>query len=170
MPRSPTATGRLRILYDIRNANLTNSGGNAPTQGRKEPSVLPTRVPLLQRLLDRLLRILPLRNLLEGVVADDVLQAFQFEGVACRHQVVVVYDLDEWLDLVASLLARFRHPAGHLQWVPLDPDDEGMWEWVGFRPSVWDGLLTKDPWNEFLEKDVFDTLWLDDYDLWRSQH
>src|SRR3569833_226524 len=65
------------------------------TQRRKEPPVLPTRVPLLERLLHRLLGLLPLADLHERVVGDDALQAFQFERVPGWHQVVVVDDLDE---------------------------------------------------------------------------
>jgi len=65
----------------------------------EEPPVLATGVPLFQRLLDVLLRVLALGNLLECVVADDALEAFELEGVTGGHEVVVVCDFDKRLDL-----------------------------------------------------------------------
>lgn len=47
--------------------------GNGLTQWRKEPSILSACVPLLQSLLDLLLRVLPLRDLLEGIVRNNAL-------------------------------------------------------------------------------------------------
>lgn len=52
---------------------------------------------------------------------------------------VVVDDLDEGLDLVALLLALFRHPAGDLGGVALDAGDDGVAELVGLLAVV-DGL------------------------------
>ena len=102
-----------------------------PQRG-KEPPILPARVPLLQRLLDILLGLLPLADLLEGVVANDVLEALELERVARRHQVVVVCDLDEGLDLGALLGALLAHALRHLEGVALDAGDEGVGEGVGF--------------------------------------
>ena len=71
------------------------------TKRSEEPSVLSRRVSLLQCLLDCLLRVLPLRDLLESIGGNNSLQSFQLERVTCGHQVVVVDDLDEWLDLAS---------------------------------------------------------------------
>lgn len=100
------------------------------TQRSEEPPVLPAHIPLLQRLLDSLLGLLPLADLLEGVVGDDTLQTLQLERVACGHQVVVVDDLDERLDLAALVLAGLGHTAGDLRRVALDAGDEGVGERV----------------------------------------
>ena len=69
------------------------------TERRKEPPVLSALVSLLKCLLDVLLGILSLRNFLESVVGDGTLETFQLECVTGRHDVVVVDDLDERLDL-----------------------------------------------------------------------
>lgn len=109
------------------------------TQRSEEPPVLPTRVALLQDLLDRLLGLLPLADLLERVVGDGAFEAFEFEGVAGRHQVVVVDQLHEGLDLGPFFLARLRHAACDLGRVPLDAGDEGVAKGVSFVAAV-DGL------------------------------
>ena len=59
----------------------------------EEPLVLPTRVPVLQQLLDLLLRVLPLRHLLEGFRADGALETLELKCVTRREQVGVVHDL-----------------------------------------------------------------------------
>ena len=92
----------------------------------EEPPVLPTHVSLLQRLLDRLLRLLPLTNLGERLVCDNALEALELERVTRRHQVVVIDDFDKRLDFAALGLAGFAHAAGDLQWVALDAGDEGV--------------------------------------------
>jgi hypothetical protein len=50
--------------------------------------------------------------------------------------VVVVDDLDEWLDLAALGLAGFGHAAGDLEWVALDAGYDGMGERVRFAAVV----------------------------------
>jgi hypothetical protein len=62
-------------------------------QGLEEPLVLPARVPVLKQLLDCLLRVLALRNLLEGVVRDGALEPLELKCVSCREKVGVVHDL-----------------------------------------------------------------------------
>lgn len=59
-------------------------------KGLEEPLVLPARVTILQQLLDLLLRVLPLRNLLEGFRSDDTLEALQLKRVTRGEQVRVV--------------------------------------------------------------------------------
>ena len=49
---------------------------------------------------------------------------------------IVVNDLDEWLDFRALGLSGFRHAAGDLGWVAFDTGDEGVWERVGFGTGV----------------------------------
>lgn len=106
------------------------------SQRREEPSVLSARVTLLQNLLHLLLGILTLGDLLEGVVADDALEALELEGVAGGHQVVVVDKLDERLDLVALLLASLGHAPGDLGGVALDAGDQGVTEGVSLVARV----------------------------------
>jgi len=112
--------------------SVLNARTHLEPQRRKEPPILPTRVPLLQRLLHILLGLLPLTDLLERIVGDDVLEALELERVACWHQVVVVCDLDEGLDLGALLAALLAHALGYFEGVALDACDEGMREGVGF--------------------------------------
>ena len=92
-------------------------------QRSEEPSVLSTQVSLLQSLLHVLLRLLPLADLLECIVGDDTLQSFQFECVSRRHDVVVVDELDEWLDLRPLLYSLLAHAAGDFGWVALNAGD-----------------------------------------------
>lgn len=109
------------------------------TQRGEEPSVLAAGVALLQHLLDSLLRILTLGNLLEGLAGDGALETLQLEGVSCGHQVVVVDDLDEGLDLGSLLLARLGHAAGDLGGVALDTGDDSVAERMRLVAIV-DGL------------------------------
>jgi hypothetical protein len=44
--------------------------------------------------------------------------------------VVVVDDLDEWLDLAALCLAGLRHTASDLRRVAFDTSDQGVRVWV----------------------------------------
>ena len=100
------------------------------TKRGEEPAVFSRCVSLFQCLLDGLLRVLPLRYLLECIRSNNTLQSLQLERVSCRHQVVVVDDLDERLDLAALGLAGLRHAAGDLGWVTLDTSNQGVWVWV----------------------------------------
>lgn len=96
------------------------------TERGEEPSVLAAGVAVLQDLLDGLLGILTLADLLESIGGHDALEALELESVAGGHEVVVVDDLDERLDLAALLLSRLGHAAGDLRGVPLDTSYEGM--------------------------------------------
>ena len=109
--------------------SIVNSFGvdSQHTERGEEPSVLSARVALLKSLLDGLLGLLTLGDLSEGLVGDNALQTLKLEGVSCWHQVVVVDDLDEWLDLAALVLAGLGHAAGDLLWVALDTGDDGVW-------------------------------------------
>lgn len=112
---------------------------NQHTQRSEKPPVLAARVALLQHLLDSLLGLLTLADLLEGLSRDDGLETLELEGVAGGHQVVVVDDLDEGLDLAALLLAGLGHAAGDLARVPLDARNEGVAVGVRLVAGV-DGL------------------------------
>lgn len=115
------------------------SGEGAHTQRGEEPTVLAAGVTLLKHLLNVLLGIFTLADLLEGVVGNGALEALELKGVAGGHQVVVVDDLDEGLDLGALLLASLGHPAGDLLGVALDTGDQGVTEGVRLVAIV-DGL------------------------------
>lgn len=52
------------------------------------------------------------------------------------HEMVVVDDLNEWLDFRALGLSGFRHAAGDLGRVAFDTGDEGVRERVRFRTGV----------------------------------
>lgn len=106
------------------------------TQRGEEPSVLAAGVALLQGLLHRLLGLLTLADLLEGVGGDGALQALKLQGVTGGHQVVVVDGLDERLDLGALLLAGLRHAAGDLGRVTLDTGNQGVAVGVGLVAAV----------------------------------
>ena len=136
------------------------SPGNAHTERGEEPSVLAAGVALLESLLDSLLGLLALGDLGESLVGDDALEAFELEGVSGWHQVVVVDDLDEWLDLAALVLTGLAHAAGDLLWVALDTGDEGVWEGV-LRGSV---SCRSDRSGENYELGAL-VLWHDNYDL-----
>lgn len=102
--------------------------GGKHTERGEEPSVLAAGVSVLEHLLDSLLGVLALRHLLEGVVGDGALEALELQGVASGHQVVVVDDLDEGLDLGSLLLASLGHAAGDLGGVALNTGDQGVAE------------------------------------------
>ena len=113
------------------------------TQRCEEPPVLSASVSVLEDLLDRLLGILALRNLLESVRRNNTLETLEFERVSRRHEVVVVYHLDEGLDLGSLLLAGLRHAAGDLGGVSLDASYDGVAELVRLLAIV-DGLKDDD--------------------------
>lgn len=113
--------------------------GERLTQRGEEPSVLAAGVALLQDLLDGLLGILALADLLEGVGADAALEALELESVAGGHEVVIVNNLDERLDLGPPVLAGLAHAAGDLLGVALDAGDDGVAEGVRLVAVV-DGL------------------------------
>lgn len=100
------------------------------TKRCEEPPVLSAQVPLLQSLLDSLLCVLPLADLGESVGCDCALETLELKRVARRHQVIVVDDLDERLDLAALGLAGLAHALGDLQRVALDAGNDGVGERV----------------------------------------
>lgn len=85
---------------------------------------------LLESQLDGLLGVLSERGLLEGLGADNVLEGSELEGVSSGHQVVVVDNLDEGLDLgsLGNLLGV--HVGADLQRVSLNTGHEGVGEGV----------------------------------------
>ena len=109
------------------------------TERGEKPPVLAAGVALLENLLDVLLGVLTLGNLLESVGRDGGLEALELKGVAGGHQVVVVDDLDERLDLGALLLAGLAHATGDLAGVPLDACYEGVAVGVCLATGI-DGL------------------------------
>lgn len=106
------------------------------TQSSEEPAVLAGSVAVLEGLLDSLLGVLALRDLLEGVLGDDTLEALELQSVTGGHQVVVVDDLDERLDLGAAVDKLLTHAAGDLEGVTLDTGDNGEREGVGLGARV----------------------------------
>lgn len=102
------------------------SNGQQRTKRSEEPPVLSARVALLEHLLHVLLCVLPLADLLEGVVGHGALKALELERVAGGHEVVVVDNLDEGLYLVALLLARLGHAPGDLEGVALDASNDSV--------------------------------------------
>lgn len=103
---------------------------------RKKPPILATSVPLLEQLLDLLLGILALRDLLERVIGDHTLESFELERVASGHQVIVVDQFDEWLDLAALLLTSLGHSSRDLARVSLNAGDQCMREGMGLGAAV----------------------------------
>jgi hypothetical protein len=126
----------MKHLQTARGPRSLAEGGRGRTKRGEEPSILSRGVSLLKSLLDGLLRVLPLRHLLEGVGRHRALQALQLQRVPRGHQVVVVDDLDERLDLAALLLARLGHAACDLQRVALDAGDQGVRVWVRLVADV----------------------------------
>lgn len=120
------------------------------SQRLEEPLVLARQVSLLQCLLDLLLCVFPLADLLECVVVDDVLQTLEFQGVARRHDVVVVDLLDEWLDLGALLNSLLAHAPGHFRGVALDASNQSEGERVLLCAGV-DGLDDDDLWSVLVQ-------------------
>jgi len=83
--------------------------GALESERSEEPLVLSRDVSLLECRLDGLLGFFALRRLLESIGRDDTLERFEFESISCGHQVVVVDDLDERLDLVSLGHSLARH-------------------------------------------------------------
>jgi hypothetical protein len=115
-------------------ADVHSEGGGQRT-GEK-PLVLSARVLFLKGLFHSLLGLLPLRGLFKGVVGDDTLQALHLQGVTSGHEVVVVDDLDERLDLGALGHLGLAHAASDLGGVAVDPGDQSMAEGVSLAAVV----------------------------------
>jgi hypothetical protein len=65
------------------------------------------------------------------VLADNVLEIdISSDQVSGWHQVVVVHELDEWLDLGSSLDFLLAHSLGHLQWVPFNACHQSVSEFL----------------------------------------
>lgn len=114
----------------------------------EEPLVLTGLVLFFQSLLDNLLSFFSLGWLRQGVWGDSVLERLNVQRVSSWHQVVVVDQLDEWLDLgsLGNLLGVVS--SGDLQWTSLNTNDNGVWERVRLGTViVWsdnDNLLTSE--------------------------
>lgn len=115
---------------------MTKQYSEQHTERSEEPLVLAGVVTLLKGLLDVLLGVLTLGNLLEGVVGDGVLEALELESVAGGHDVVVVDDLDERLDLGSLGDTGLSHAAGDGLRVALNAGDESVRERVGLGALV----------------------------------
>lgn len=96
----------------------------------EEPLVLTSLVLLLQSLLDRLLGLLSLRGLIEALSGDGGLEGLNVQRVSCGHQVVVVDQLDEGLDLGSLCDLLGGHALGHLQGCALNTHHHGVGEGV----------------------------------------
>ena len=112
----------------------------------EKPPVLTSLVSLLKGLSDDLLGLLTLRWLLESLSRDNGLEGLNVQSVSGWKQVVVVDDLDEWLDSspLGNLLLVVL--PSNLQWVSLDTSNQSVWEAVVLGALiVWlhnDHLLT----------------------------
>jgi len=133
---NPNRRKPFKSLYIVSPSSVTVRNPRALTEWSEEPSVLAGGVTLLESLLDGLLGVLTLGNLLESIGRDNSLKSLQLESVTGWHQVVVVDDLDEWLDLGALGLAGLAHAAGDLGWVTLNTGDQGVRVWVGLVASI----------------------------------
>lgn len=125
--------------YDAKFCELKNL---EPQRG-KEPSVLSTSIAVFQHLLHGLLGFLALRNLLEGIIIDGLLEALEFESITSGHKMVIVYDLDKGLDLIALLLPLLTHTACDPLRVPLNANYKGVTKRMSLVAGV-DGLNNDD--------------------------
>ncbi|SGZ51696.1 CIC11C00000003486 [Sungouiella intermedia] len=114
----------------------------------EEPLVLTGLMLFFQSLLDNLLGFFSLGWLVQGVWGDNVLERLNVQRVSGWHQVVVVDQLDEWLDLSSLGNLLLVVSSGDLQWASLDTDNDSVWEGVGLGTViVWsdnDNLLTSE--------------------------
>jgi hypothetical protein len=69
-------------------------------------------------------------------MTDNSLQSLQFQGIAGRHHVIVVYDFDEGLYFAAFLDPLLAHALCHFGGVAFDAGDEGVGEGMCFRAGV----------------------------------
>lgn len=114
----------------------------------EEPLVLAGVKLLLQSLLDNLLGFLSLGWLVQGVWGDGVLERLNIQRVSGWHHVVVVDQLDKWLDLGSLGDLLLVVSSGDLQWTSLNADNDSVWERVRLGAViVWsdnDNLLTSE--------------------------
>lgn len=102
----------------------------------EEPLVLTSLVLFLQNLLDNLLGFLFLGWLDQGLWGDSGLERLNVQGVSGWHQVVVVDQLDESLDLGSLGNLLFAVSFGDLQWGGLDTNNDGVCESVGLGAVI----------------------------------
>ena len=114
----------------------------------EKPLVLAGPVFFFQSLLDKRLGFLFLRGLNQGLVGDGALEGLNVQGVSGWHQVVVVDQLDEWLD--GNSLGNLLRAVGLADplWALLDADNDSVWEGVRLGAVV---------------------IWLDNHDLLTSE-
>lgn len=96
----------------------------------KEPLVLTGLVLLLQSLLDNLLGFFFLGWLSQCIWGNGVLEVLNVQRVSCWHQVVVVDQLDEWLNLGSLGNLLLIVSLGDSQWTAFDTNNNGVWEGV----------------------------------------
>lgn len=81
---------------------MSRAASGNPAEGMKvgtyaerseEPPVLPCSVPVLQQFFDRLLRVLPLAGLLEGIGGNGPLEALKLQCVTGGEEMCVVHRL-----------------------------------------------------------------------------
>lgn len=102
----------------------------------EEPLVLTGLVLLFQSLLNNLLGFKFLRWLNQRVWGDSSLERLNVQGVSGWHQVVVVNQLDEWLDSNSLLDLLGAVSSGNLQWALLNTNDNGVWESVSLGTVI----------------------------------
>lgn len=87
-------------------------------------------------LLDNLFSFRTLSWFAQSVSGDGSLDIFNFHSVSGWEQVVVVDNLDKWLDL--GSLGNFLSTVSFvdLQWVSVNTSNYSVWEWVGFGTFV----------------------------------
>lgn len=96
----------------------------------EEPLVLTSLVSFFKGLLDNLLGFFSLRWFFKGFSGDSTLEGFNIQGVSGWQQMVVVDNLDKWLDLssLSNLLSTLS--LGNLQWVSFNTSNQSVTEWV----------------------------------------
>lgn len=101
-----------------------------------------------QSLSDNLLSFFSLGWLVQGVWGDSVLERLDVQRVSCWHQVVVVNQLDEWLDSGSLSNPLGVVSLGDLQWASFNANDNGVWERVRLGSVIMrsdnDNLLTSE--------------------------
>jgi len=102
----------------------------------EEPAVLPCLVLLLKDLFDALLGVDTLARLAQCLVGYRVLEGFEFECVTGGHEVVVVYDLQERLDLAPLCELLGSHPLCDFTRVAVYTSDDSMGVWAGLGTLV----------------------------------
>lgn len=112
----------------------------------EEPLVLTSLVLFFQGLTNNLLGFFSLRWFLQSFVSNSRLERFNIKGVSGRHQVVVVNQLNKWLNSGSLSGLLGTQVLGNLQRSSFDTDNNGMGEWVSLGTVIVrlhnDNLLT----------------------------